>query len=199
MNTMKKTTIVHLSILILILAASSNVWAHEVEREPHVGFFLGLNAGVGGGSIHYTDGDRSIMEDPTGGAFGAFRIGYAVSESFAISLENFGFGTECEEEEWGIGASMASITWHPGGSGFFLRTGVGGGGGHYTHPDDGLRREVKDQLAYMFGLGYDFRLSNKFALGICLDSFSMNADDSTGYEDDQLGAAALSIQLNWFL
>ncbi len=86
MNTMKKTTLVRVSILILVLSlgTSANVLAHEVEREAHVGFFLGLNAGVGGGSIHYMDGDRSIMEDPIGGAFGAFRIGYAISESFEI-------------------------------------------------------------------------------------------------------------------
>ncbi len=187
--------------VILVISAPSILWAYEghQERDAHDGIFIGLSAGGGGSSINYSDGSRSITEDPTPGGFGALRLGYAFNESFAISLENFGFGSDYEDEKWEIGASFASMTWHPGGSGFYVRAGVGGGGGNYTHPEDGTRHELKDQLAGMFGIGYDFRLCNKLALGVGMDSFAINADKTTGYEDDFIGSGSFSIQLNWFI
>ena len=71
--------------LVLALLA---VAGPSVAAEFPTGFFLGLDVGAGGTSIHYRDGDRTISEDPEFAGLGGLRLGYAVSPHFALALED---------------------------------------------------------------------------------------------------------------
>ncbi len=198
------------SIMILVLIAgvlSTNpTVAHETDHptknDPHKGLFLGLNAGCGNSAFGYQEGTRHIIDEGPDGSLGGLRFGYSFSGSFALSLEGFGFGTDdCQknDEECGLGAGFLAFTWHPGSHGFFLRTGVGGGGGEFNHPESGDRVKLEERPAFLFSLGYDWRLNDSLTLGFSLDSMAIHADNTIGTGDDFIATSGASIQFNWYL
>ena len=126
-------------------------------------------------------------------------FGYAFSNSFALSLESFGYGSHESDEEWGLGASFITVTWWPDGSGFFLRLGAGGGGGDILSRDTGKLVHFEGKGAGLIGLGYEWQLGRKFALGVAADGFGFDLDGASGLEDDAVGVGTFSIQFNWYL
>lgn len=193
-------------IALLILTLASTVLfvqpglAQSGDHDNHQGFVLGFNAGVGGSMFKYKEGTRSITEEALVGGFGGMRIGYAVNPNITLSVEGRGFGRENEgEEDWAMGAGFLACTWHPVGKGFFLRGGVGVGGGDFTHPDTSEKIHVEERGAFLFSVGYDWGISDRLTLGISADTMTLDAGGFTGYDDDYLGASGLSLQLNWYL
>ena len=162
-------------ILIMGVLSSNLVFSHEPENnssdDSHRGIFMGINVGGGQSAFGYTEDSRTIIDEGKEGAMGGLRFGYSFSNSFALSLEGFGFGQDdcCNhEEELGFGAGVLAVTWHPGGHGFFLRTGLGAGGGEFIHPQSEERIKIEDRAAFLFSLGYDWRLNNSLTLGFSL-------------------------------
>ena len=51
----------------------------------------------------------------------------------------------------------------------------------------------------LFGLGYEWKLGERFGLGLAADGFGFDADGVTGYEDDEVGAGGATVQFNWYL
>ena len=49
------------------------------------------------------------------------------------------------------------------------------------------------------GLGYEWKLGERFGLGLAADGFGFDADGVTGYEDDEVGAGGATVQFNWYL
>ncbi len=207
---MKKKNTHHLLFILALIAGilTSNLGlAHETEddpnSDPHKGIFMGINAGGGESGFSYKEGSRHITEKGTEGGMGGLRLGYSFSSSFALSLEGFGFGhggcDNDEEKEWGFGAGVLAATWHPGGSGFFLRGGAGMGGGEFLHPDSGDRIELRERAAFLFSIGYDWNLNDSLTLGFSIDSLALDAGGTTGHDDDYLGASGLNVQFNWYL
>lgn len=180
-----------------VQAGDSETGGHARDRK---GWFVGANAGFGGS--HYSEdlGKRTVSDDPFGGAMGGLRIGYAVSNAFAISLEGHGFGTSAgRHEEWGLGAGFVTATWWPRGSGFFVRAGIGSGSGEIL-----LRRtdelvEFEDKTAGLFGIGYEWQLGRRFALGVAADGIGFDLGGLGGGKEETAGASGVSIQLNWYL
>jgi opacity protein-like surface antigen len=169
------------------------------DRE-HRGLFIGVNAGFGSSSFQYKESSRFIREESTHGALGGLRFGYAFSKNFALSLEGHGFGSaRDEDEDWGLGAGLLTATWHPGGNGFFLRAGVGCGGGTYIHPDTGDKITIRKRAAGLFSLGYDWWLGDNTSLGLAIDGMMIDGGGATGYDDDRVGASGLTLQFNWYL
>ena len=206
---MKKITVPQILIVVALVIGtlSANLaLAHEAENnssdDTHRGIFLGINVGGGQSAYAFTEGSRTIIDKGEDGAIGGLRFGYSFSNSFALSLEGFGFGqTNCEheEEELGMGAGILALTWHPGGHGFFLRTGFGAGGGEFIHPEDDERIKIEERAAFLFSLGYDWRLNNSLTLGFSFDSMILDAGNTIGPGDDYLGASGLTVQFNWYL
>ena len=173
------------------------------------GFFVGFNVGSGGSGIGFTRGDEFVSERPAGGPFGGLRLGIAVSNSIAFAIEAYGLGV-CEndhagadsDDEQGLGAAFVTVTWWPGGEGFFMRLGFGAGGGNVMHRATGKKIHFEDRDAALFGLGYEWRLSKHFALGAAVDAIGFELDDLDGdgpKEDFWAGFGGASIQLNWYL
>ncbi|MDY0110355.1 MAG: hypothetical protein RBT60_10500 [Candidatus Krumholzibacteria bacterium] len=206
MMTSKRTNTCPLTILSLAAALAIALPVHAGDCETtspardRKGWFVGINAGFG--ASHYSEdvGKRTVSDDPFGGALGGLRVGYAVSNAFAVSLEGHGFGSSAgRDEDWGLGAGFVTATWWPRGGGFFVRAGVGAGGGEIL-----LRRtdelvEVEDKVAAMFGIGYEWQISRRFALGLAADGFGIDLDGVGGGENEAAGASGVSIQLNWYL
>ncbi|MCB1182991.1 outer membrane beta-barrel protein [bacterium] len=181
--------------LVLALLA---VAGPSVAAEFPTGFFLGLDVGAGGTSIHYRDGDRTISEDPEFAGLGGLRLGYAVSPHFALALEARGIGREEGGEETGIGVGVVSLTWRPRAGGFYVRGGLGAGGGRFQAQDMDAPVEITDRLAWIFAVGYDWRLGEHTALGLCAESLGISASGVTGFEDDSVAGNGASIQFTWY-
>jgi hypothetical protein len=195
------TTILSLAILLLTVSGAS---ADQAPADDGLdGWFLGIGAGFGDGFTTWEDGDRSVTEEGEFGAMGALRLGYAINSRWALSLEGYGHGVRGHDDlddgddDLGIGAGFIVGTWHPTGGGFFVRLGVGAGGGEFVHPDTREKVELEGELAGLFGLGYDWRVGEKTALGVAFDGIALHADGATGYDSDSVGAGTFSIQFTW--
>lgn len=190
----------HLNIL-APLAMLVAVLSFSGAGAQSTGVFVGFNAGPGGGALQFTDAANRTVSDETGnGLLGGARLGFAFSNSWALSLEGTGFlGSKGESNDWHLGTGVLALTWHPGGRGFFLRAGGGVGGGQYKAPGTAVVVNLRDQSAGFLGLGYDWWLNDHTSLGLAVDSMVIDAGGSLGFEDDQVGAAGVSLQLNLFL
>jgi len=199
-RTLAALTIAALLSAPLLGAASAQAGGYRQHDEAE-GIVLGFNAGFGGSLLDYRQGSKSITEDARGGGMGALRVGYAFNDKLALSIEGYGFGTgdSEEEDEWGVGAGFVAMTWHPRGGGLFLRGGFGAGGGDFINPDDDTKVTIKDRAAFLFGIGYDWQLTDSFTLGVSLDGFALDAGGATGYDDDTVGAGGVTVQCNWRL
>ncbi len=195
-------TLSTLALVTTILAAvpalaGDGCTSHPRDRK---GWFVGANAGFGGS--HYSEdiGKRTVSDDPFGGAMGGLRVGYALSNSFAVSFEGHGFGTSAgHDEDWGLGGGFLTATWWPRGGGLFLRAGVGAGGGEIMLRRTGELLEVEEEVAGLFGIGYEWQLGKRLALGVAADGIGFALDSASGGKDEAAGASGVSIQLNWYL
>jgi hypothetical protein len=198
-----------LAILTLTAVAATTGPALAADRDDECwrpcrdrkGWLVGGNAGWGGGSVQFDDLGRTFSEDADGNAgfFGALRGGYAFSNSFALTLELVGFGNGDDDQEWGVGASCVTVTWWPDGSGFFVRVGGGAGGGDIFLEETQKKVHFEEKGAALFGLGYEWQLGRRFALGVAVDAFGFELDGATGFDKDSAGIGALSVQFNWYL
>lgn len=192
-----KLSLATLAVVTLVLAAGL---AQAGEKRPE-GMFLGINAGYGGSSSGYSVGSRSIYDEGPDGPVGSFRFGYAISSKFALSLEAFGFAdaSEDDDDEIGIGMGAITVTWHPVGEGFFVRTGFGGGGGNVRHPVTGEITNIRDRAAGLFGLGYDWRVGRKTSLGLSVDGMVIDAGGALGFDEDYVTSGGLTLQFTWHI
>lgn len=197
MNDRARFTRILFGMTILVaLATAGSGFAAERNRK---GLFVGGNAGWGSAGYSAQVGDQSISDDPFGGGAGALRLGYAFSNSFGLSIEGHGFGTESGGQDWGMGAGFLMVTWWPDGSGFFLRVGAGSGGGEVLVRETGRLVEFDNSSAGLFGLGYEWQLTNKFALGVAADAIGFDLDNQSGLIEDFAGMGNFTIQFNWYL
>lgn len=177
-------------------AAPARTGCHPRDRQ---GLFLGVNAGVGGAAFQSKLAKQTISDDPWSGGAGGLRFGYAFNNNWAMSLETLGFGAEQDDEDWGLGAGFATVTWWPEGGGFFLRLGVGGGGGDIRRRGTDELLHFEEKAAGLFGLGYEWQVSRRFALGVAADAMGFELDGASGLEDDTAGVGTVTIQCNWYL
>ncbi len=184
--------------LIATVMTALPVHAGSLDRDRK-GLFLGLNAGLGGASFKSKFANITTTEESSKGAMGALRFGYAFSNSFALSLEGYGIGFQEGDQDWGLGAGLLTVTWWPDGSGFFLRLGFGGGGGDILRRSTGKLVHFEDAGAARVGLGYEWQLGRKFALGLTADGIGFDLEGASGLEDDFVGLGTFSIQFNWYL
>ena len=186
-------------VLLTALAATARAGEFPNERKGPV---LGFNLGTGGGKFEFERLGVKVDKELDGVFGGIGRIGYGVSNSVIISLEGHLFDKSNSEVDVQGVDTLLMLTWYPGGGGFFLRGGLGGGAANVKllgppHLIDWEERESEE--AGGFGLGYEWRLGRQFALGVALDVQVMRFDDLLLFKDTYLGHGAMSVQLNWYL
>ncbi|HPF69553.1 MAG TPA: hypothetical protein PLQ13_02685 [Candidatus Krumholzibacteria bacterium] len=163
------------------------------------GWLVGFNTGWGTSTYGATIGKRTISDEGFGGGMGGLRVGYAFSNAFAVSLEGYGFGSDEGDDDWGMGAGFATATWYPGGGGFFVRGGLGLGGGELLMRETGEMLDFGAEAAGLISLGYEWQVTRKFALGLSVDGFGFDLGGASGLDDDFAGVGGMTIQFNWYL
>ncbi|MCP4573101.1 MAG: porin family protein [bacterium] len=172
--------------LIVLLFASTALAGRPHERD---GFVIGFNLGGGTAQVKPDDAPK----DDTGGGAGAFRLGWAFADQFMVGLESAAWVRS--EDEWDVtlNSTLVNFTWYPAASGFFLRAGLGGGKAEATIDVGPLDLSASDTGgSYGVGLGHEWRLGEKFALGGALDYHEFEVD---GGKFDFVNITA---QFNWY-
>ncbi len=194
-NMIRHATLAVLALALLTGAARAGDHPHERR-----GLVLGLNVGPASGGLEYDRFGSTIERDLEDGSGGAVRLGWGVSDQVVLAVEGRGFQMEEGTEKAEFGMALVSVTWHPGGGGFFLRTGVGRG---FTtlalDAPDSADWDERESPAALLGLGYEWRLGRQFALGVALEAYGTELDDLPTFQNTNLGVGLASVQLQWYL
>ncbi len=187
--------------LILLAALASTVRAGEF---PHArkGLLLGFNIGGGNTKLEFERLGAKVESEIESTFGGIGRIGLGLSDHVALSLEGHGFGKTNNVADVQAIMTLVTVTWYPGGGGFFVRAGVGGGAANVKllgPPALVYWAEREAEGAGSLGLGYEWRLGRQFALGLALDGRAMGFTDLPGFKQTVLGSGLASLQLNWYL
>jgi len=152
------------------------------------GFFIGF--GVGGGAA---TPDTDI--DYEGGATANLRGGWALKDDLTLGLES----SLWWKEEGGVtvtfSATTAGVTYYPGNVGFFVKAGAGLGSIELSASSGGTTVTATETgFALLTGVGYEHRMTTKFALGVEGNYSYLNVvDELSG--TNFLGAALI---FNWY-
>lgn len=175
--------------------AAAGPWGHE-----RTGMVLGFNLGGGGAAAKFDGDGLSAETDRESGGGGNLRIGYAVSPKVVLGLETSGWSKQVDEgnieSTWSLGVATFAATWYPAAGGFFLRGGVGVGHAEVEwDAGDGLTLAGEDSgFGLTTGLGYEWRLTRRFALGPQLDLNYVDIGDGIS-----MNWFNVTVGLNWFL
>jgi hypothetical protein len=191
-----------------ILFAAQQAGARPWPHARH-GLILGFGVGGGSGQVKWSgeaaDGsDVSFASDREGGFGGNIRIGYAFSPELTLAFDGGSWTRtfsgedvflESYDETWTLSVGTAALTWYPNGGGFYLRGGIGGGNTEVKLTQDHL--EIKGHengFGALFGLGYEWRLARRFALGPALTFGGMSLDHGWS-----ANFTNLTLEFNWYL
>ncbi|MBC8424519.1 hypothetical protein H8E07_10380 [bacterium] len=197
-----RTPLVALTLILILLATMADIAKADDFDHERKGLVLGLNLGTGGASLQYERLGLAVEHEIENVPGGIGRIGFGLSDHFVITLEGRGFSKTNSEVDIQGAMALVTLTWHPGGGGFFLRGGVGGGAANIRllGPPSLVDWEEREaEGAAGFGLGYEWRLGRQFALGLALDGCAMGFEDRPGFQETVFGSGIASLQLNWYL
>ena len=160
----------------------------------------GGNAGADPGSDAVALGVTEL--DRESGASGNFRFGWAVADRATIGLENTTWLRNYNVSGTNIDATLTmnvttlALTYFPGNVGFYLRGGLGLGTAAVKYEQGAASVEGS---TVGFGLiaatGYEWRLTQKFALGPQLQWAFLGVNDE-GIENADF--ASLTVQMTWY-
>lgn len=170
--------------------------AADANEHARGGFFIGFGLGFGADQEEYTNGS-----DDGGGGSGNFRLGGAVSPSWALGLESTGFVRQTEEggadltRQLNIAAFAA--TWFPEAGGLYVRAGLGiaVARAELDVPNFANLEAEEGGLGLLGAVGYEWRLSQKFALGPQFQYAHATFDNEYL---ESIGFWSLTGQLNWW-
>lgn len=195
---MTKTSVI---VLCLVVMAASVVAVPAVagdHPQDRTGFFIGLGAGWGnmGADLEAFDTDRENSVS------GNFRFGWAVANNIAIGLESSSWVKKYDingtSTDLNLLASVTTfaVTVFPGNMGLYLRGGLGfatareqleGGGNTVSQTENGL--------GLLGAVGYEWRLTQKFALGPQAQWAYLNIGDQG---INNVDFVSLTAQATWY-
>ncbi len=189
-------------MVVLAVGAALALQATAVfAGNPHErnGFYIGF--GLGLGSANWTEGSAldGSSEDSGGGAVN-FRIGGAIRRDVLIGLESSTWARSENGATLGFQAVTAAVTYFPGNVGAYLRGGFGFGSSNFEVDTQvfGLPVNVSETdsgWALLAAGGYEWRLSNKFALGPEIEFVYFGL---RGELIDTVGIINGTLQFNWY-
>jgi hypothetical protein len=165
---------------------------------------VGFDFGTGSSQVDYKRpaGKYESDDEEIGMSFGV-RAGYGLSDRFLVTLDTQGYGQQDDDWEIGISTAIAMATYHFGGGGFFVRAGGGIGRLETKLPDDVAGSPAvafkKSGPVGALGLGYEWRVGEKFALGLALDARGGSIADFADLKDINFGLGTLGMQFHWYL
>jgi hypothetical protein len=136
--------------------------------QSRTGFFVGL--GLGWGSLAADIG--SLETDRENSVSGNFRFGWSVANNVAIGLEATSWTKRYDVAATNLQLDLTAtvtafaVTYFPGNMGLFVRGGLGFGTAREKLEGGGLSlEETENGLGLLGAVGYEWRLTEKFALG----------------------------------
>lgn len=191
-------TVSLLAVAALLIAAS--VAGAEPSRDRS-GFFLGLDVAGGGGGFEFEKGGQKYeYRDQTGSAFG-FRVGYGFNSYVSLAIEGRSFAHQSGDFETSLCSQTLLATVYPTGGGFFLRAGVGAAMFQVDLGDDegdGVLEEFDESGGVIaLGLGYDWAVSEHFAIGLSADARGAVIDDFGSFEEMAVGEGTLGATMTY--
>ncbi len=169
--------------LVLCIVCTSCFAAPIFADRPHQrnGFFIGF--GLGGGGAQWED-----SADRTGGGVGNFRVGYAVAPNMTVGLESSSWVKRENAEQMGeltliYNVSAIGATYFPGNKGAFLKGGIGFATatledlGYIPELSIGTFDIERSGIGLLAAVGYEWRLTQKFAVGPEIEIVYLNVGD----------------------
>lgn len=178
-------------LAISMYAGSAVAGSHPHD---HHGFFLGFNLGGGTADISVPDGEDTDRE---WGGVGNFRIGGAIKNNLLLGAETSGWVKDENNTTVSLSTIEFAATYYPGSEGFFLRAGAGFGTTSVERDLGSEGKLSKDESGFALSAaaGYEWRLTNKFALGPQVEFVYLNIGgdlvDTANFFDATLG-------FNWY-
>jgi hypothetical protein len=165
------------------------------------GFFLGF--GLGGGSAEAEDQAGSSGSD--GGVGANFRIGGAVTSQVTLGFETSAWVRREEFLVLGqtidatttLSVGTFGVTWYPSTTqGFYVKGGLGFGQAELDFESGGASLAYSENgFGFLAGVGWEWRLTEKFALGPQLTLANLSFDSDL---IDRATWTNLTCQLNWY-
>ncbi len=193
------------TMALLLVAATTGAPPARAEQPARYGFAAGF--GLGGASVSWTwpDGEQHREESGAGNV----RLGWALDQDLLVGVELWGWskdyviGSEPEDvpAKTAVWAAAVAATYFPGNAGFFLRGGVGVGGGHaeidpppsVDFPVSGTASD--SGVSALAAMGYEAGLTPHLSLGGAAHVVYVGIDADPF--DDVFGYG-LTAQFNWY-
>lgn len=158
-----------------LVARPADAAMHPQARQ---GWLVGI--GAGGGSAGLSGG--GVSYDRETGFGGSFRAGYAFNPQLSLELNSIAWTKETNGVRTSFTSSGPALNFYPGEQGLVLRAGVGVGSGEASFQSGSVSVTTSESgLGVLGGIGYEFRVTRRFALGpqiqagwIDLDSVNAN-------------------------
>jgi hypothetical protein len=184
----------------VLVASSFAIGPAAADTHPHArtGFFIGFGLGWGNAGANFAgavDGERENSGS------GNFRLGWAVAPSVTLGLENTSWVKNYAVDsttdlKLTTTATTFAATFFPQNVGVYLRGGIGVATATAKFEGGGLSvSDTEYGLGLLGSVGYEWRLTSKFALGPQLQWTYLNIDDSVMESIDFFSATA---QATWY-
>lgn len=178
-------------VAIALIAQAAGEVSAQREHSRH-GLFVGF--GLGGGAAR-PDSDV----DFEGGLTFNLRAGYAPMDELTVGLEAATWYKEVEvlgvgTVDWTFSVVSAGVTYYPGNMGLFFKGGLGIATVDASFSAGGLSVSASESgFGLLGGGGYEFRLTEKFALGGEFDVAYLNVDSF-----DSALFYGVNVMFNWY-
>ncbi len=180
----------------LCLLASLISSAARAEQPGRSGLAVGF--GLGGGSVSWSwpdDDDRRAEQSGAGSA----RVAWALNQDLLVGVEAWAWAKDNEPWSVTVWSATGAVTYFPGGTGFFLRGGLGVGSGRAElEPSPSFNVSATESatgVSVLGATGYDAGITSHMSLGGAMHVVYIGIeappfDDVFGY--------GLTVQLNWY-
>jgi len=201
---MQRAIVVTTAVILAVMVAAPAMAGPPAHR---TGFYIGLGMGLGMATWDWADPSQFGSAPSEWAGTANFHLGGALRENLVLGAEFQGWakkwrverstGEQLGDVTVQMGSLTFAATWWPGNVGYYLRGGIGIGRAR-MELDDGnvtVKPAADTGLALLGAMGYEWRITDRFALGPQLEVVYL------GVDGDIFGNATVldgSIQFNWY-
>lgn len=198
-----------LLVAVLLLVTASSAFALDLGGHDRDGVVVGLTLGHGWNSISYSAGELGSADTGNISSFtGGARVGWASSDYFIASIGMYGWrkGNYVYSTSY---TSTSTTNYNfilegylfPRGEGFWIKGGIGVGTLDFNAvaplPINSLIFN-ETGMTLSTGAGYEFRIANEAAIGICYDLIYLPLGDFAGFSDVSSISHNLSLNIHFY-
>lgn len=205
--TLRPLSVSLLSVALLMVAVST-ASALDLGGHDRDGTVIGLTIGYGWNSISLDSPEAGSLDSGNISSFsGGFRVGWASSDYFIASIGMYGWKKSYYTYNY---TSTTATNYHfmlegyyfPRGEGFWIKGGVGRGTLDFnaTAPV-AVNSVVFNEKGWTLstGAGYEFRVADGAAVGICYDLLYLPLGDFSGFTEVSTLSQAVSLNIHFYM